>query len=76
MMHGATLSSQYIPEFVTPLPQQSDDPPGADPHPDPPHCPQVVGQHANPEADMRPSLQSGSLGLSVAVTVTAHGATL
>ena len=67
MAHGAVLSLQLIPEFATSPPQQLDDPPGADPHPLPPHCPQLVGQHANPDADMMPSLQYGSPLVAVAV---------
>lgn len=35
--HGATLSSQLIPELDTVLPQQFVDPPGNALHPDPPH---------------------------------------
>merc|ERR550525_1442878 len=58
--HGASFSSQLIPEFATVPPQQLADPPGRLAQPDPPQAPQVVGQQANPLTEMIPLSQLGS----------------
>lgn len=61
-IHGASELSQLSPSSTMELEQHSSAPPGRWLHPDPPHWPQVKGQHTPLETDKMPLLHSGSDG--------------